>query len=54
LECNQISITIALQAKEIHSLKLQVAELEDYKVLFHQQSQGALRTKEEEINELHN
>jgi len=45
---------MALQAKEISSLKLQVAELEDYKIRYVQQSQVALRTKESEISELHN
>jgi chromosome segregation ATPase len=45
---------MALQAKEISSLKLQVAELEDYKIRYLQQSQVALRSKESEISELHN
>lgn len=52
-ECDQSHIKVALQAKEIESLRLQVAELEDYRTRYEQQAQEVLQNKETEISELH-
>ena len=52
-EYDQAEIKMALQAKEIESLKLQVEELADYRKKYEEQSQVQLRSKETEIEELH-
>ena len=52
-ECDQAHITVALQAKEIHALKLQVDELLDYKNRYDSQTKVSLQSKETEIEDLH-
>ena len=52
-ECDEQTIKIGLQQKEIEALKLQVSDLMDYKNRYDELAKVQLKTKDQEIEDLH-
>ena len=52
-ECDVQTIKIGLQQKEIEALKLQVSDLMDYKNRYDELAKVQLKTKDQEIEDLH-